>query len=117
MAALEMLRAPVDFETLQRQGRSRAHPLVVVRFRRTDGSVTRYGLSTGRKLGGAVVRNRIRRRIRTVLRHLADRTEPGWDVLVVARPAAAEAPYTELSSAVEGLLSKAGIVRAERLEA
>ena len=116
MAALEMLRAPVDFETLQRHGRSRAHPLVVVRFHRTDGDRTRYGLSTGRKLGGAVIRNRVRRRIRTVLRALAERTEPGWDVLLVARPAAADAPYGELASAIEGLLGRAGIVRAERTE-
>ncbi len=63
-----------------------------------------------------MVRNQVRRRIRTVLRHLVDRTEPGWDVLVVARPAAAEAPYADLSAAVEGLLAKAGIVRAERIE-
>jgi ribonuclease P protein component len=111
-----MLRAPVDFETLQRSGRSRAHPLVAVRFHHTGRAATRFGLSTGRKLGGAVVRNRVRRRVRAILRSLAARTEPGWDVLVVCRPAAAEAPHRELAAALEGLLARAGIVRAERIE-
>ena len=57
--------------------------------------MTAFGISTGKRLGGAVVRNRVRRRIRETLRGM-DRTADGWDVLVVARPASATATYTEL---------------------
>jgi ribonuclease P protein component len=110
-----MLRAPADFEALQRHGRSRGHPLVAVRFHRTGGAGTRFGLSTGRRLGGAVDRNRVRRRVRAILRSLAARTEPGWDVLVVCRPAAVAASHRELAEALEGVLTRAGVVK-ERSE-
>jgi len=52
-----MLSNPEDFAALQGEGTVRSHSLLVVRIRRTDLEVTRFGFSTGRKLGGAVVRN------------------------------------------------------------
>ncbi len=58
---LVMLSRPEDFAALQGEGTVRSHPLYVVRVRRTGLEETRFGLSTGRKLGGAVVRNRVRR--------------------------------------------------------
>jgi ribonuclease P protein component len=66
-----MLSRPQDFAALQGAGTIRSHPLFSARFLRTDLETTRFGLSTGRKLGGAVVRNRVRRRLREVLRAMA----------------------------------------------
>ncbi|MDP8905329.1 MAG: ribonuclease P protein component, partial [Chloroflexota bacterium] len=60
MAALDMLRSRLDFAALQSDSRSRTNPLLVLRYRRNGLDRTRYGISTGRRLGGAVVRNRIR---------------------------------------------------------
>jgi ribonuclease P protein component len=53
-----MLSRPQDFAALQ-AGAVRSHPLLTIRFLRTDLETTRFGLATGRKLGGAVVRNRV----------------------------------------------------------
>ena len=53
---------------------------------------TRFGLATGRKLGTAVVRNRVRRQLRGALRVMAP-FQPGWDVLIIARPAIVEADH------------------------
>ncbi len=84
-----MLRAPRDFAALQADGRSRNHPLLAVRVRRNELGRDRFAISTGRRVGGAVVRNRVR---------TADQGDPsasgrpassGWDVLVVCRPASA----------------------------
>ena len=102
---LQMLRSKRDFAALQGAGRSRMHPLLIVRFIRNDFGRDRFGISTGRRLGSAVVRNRIRRRIRGILRGIDRSASSGWDILVVARPASATASYAELRSALEQLIA------------
>ncbi len=105
-----MLSRPQDFTALQRDGTTRSHPLLVARFRRTDLETTRFGFSTGRKLGGAVVRNRVRRRLREALRVMAPSFQPGWDVLIIARPALVEADQEALVGALGRLLRRAGVL-------
>ena len=65
----------------------------------------RYGISTGRRLGGAVQRNRVRRRLREILRSSPDPVGQGWDMLIVARPASVEVTFDELRTALERLLA------------
>jgi ribonuclease P protein component len=105
-----MLSRPEDFSALQGEGTVRSHSLLVVRIRRTDLEVTRFGLSTGRKLGGAVVRNRVRRRLREALRVMAPSLQPGWDVLIIARSPAIAADYATLAGALQSLLRKGGVL-------
>lgn len=105
-----MLRSAVDFQHMQRQSRTRAHPVLLMRYRRNDLERTRYGISTARRLGSAVVRNRIRRRLRTVLTRLNDRVEPGWDILIVARTPAALASQAQLEEVLIKLISSAGLL-------
>ena len=105
-----MIRSTADFAALQSSSRSRAHPLVVVRYRRNGVDSTRYGISTGRRIGGAVVRNRVRRRLRSLLRGLSGRVAGGWDILIVCRPASASVSQAELGAALEGLLRGAGLL-------
>lgn len=102
---LEMLRARGEFAALQDEGHSRTHPLLVVRFRRNGLGRDRFAISTGRRVGAAVVRNRVRRRIREVLRTRDHPAGPGWDILVVARPASATATYGDLREALLKLLA------------
>jgi ribonuclease P protein component len=104
LAALAMLRSVADFQEIQSQSRSRAHPLLLMRYRRNGLDRTRYGISTGRKVGSAVVRNGIRRRLRTILRAIDTDIEPGYDILLVARPAAASVKQADLESALRQLL-------------
>jgi ribonuclease P protein component len=77
---------------------------MVVRYVANGRDHDRFGISTGRHLGGAVRRNRVRRRIREILRGAPNRTGVGWDVLIVARPPAVDASFDELRSALERLL-------------
>ena len=99
-----MLRSPGDFAALQQLGRSRTNRLVTVRTRRNDLDRNRYGIATGRKLGKAVERNRVRRRVRVILRRLDGTIESGRDILVVARPDSASATFVDLSVALGKLL-------------
>jgi ribonuclease P protein component len=105
-----MLSRPRDFEALQREGTMRSSPLMTVRFRRTDLDSARFGLSTGRRLGGAVVRNRTRRRLREALRVMAPSFQPGWDVLIIARPALVVADHDALVGQLRRLLERAGVI-------
>jgi ribonuclease P protein component len=105
-----MLSRPEDFSALQGEGTVRSHSLLVVRVRRTDLEVTRFGLSTGRKLGGAVVRNRVRRRLREALRVMAPSLQPGWDVLIIARSPVIAADYDTLAGVLQSLLRRGGVL-------
>jgi ribonuclease P protein component len=105
-----MLSRPKDFAAIQGAGSTRTHALLSARFLRTDRETTRFGLSTGRRLGGAVVRNRVRRRLREALRVMAPSFQPGWDVLIIARPAIVDAERDVLVGAVRRLLRRGGVL-------
>jgi len=103
---LDMLRSPRDFAVLQSDGRGRGGTLVAVRVRRNGLDHDRFGISTGKKVGGSVVRNRVRRRLREILRAWDHAGTARWDILVVARPASAEASFPDLRAAVLKILSQ-----------
>lgn len=107
--SLEMIRSVADFAALQSAARSRADPLLVLRYRRNELERTRFGISTGRRVGNAVTRNRLRRRLREVLRRTQSGLHAGWDILLVCRPPAATASQAELAAALERLLATAGL--------
>ena len=113
MASLDMLRSRIDFAALQTDARSRLDPLLVLRYRPNSLERTRFGISTSRRTGTAVVRNTIRRRLRRVMTDLLAHVMPGWDVLVIARPAAAHATQADLARVFERLMRQAGLLQAE----
>ena len=78
---------------------------MVVRFVPNGRDHDRYGISTGRRLGGAVQRNRVRRRVREILRRTPSDSGRGWDILVIARAPAVEATFDELRATLERLLA------------
>ena len=111
MPVLPMLRRRADFEAIGRRGTARSTRLLVLRTLRTDRRETRVGLSTPRTLGGAVQRNRVRRRLRELVRARLEGIGPGWDLLLIARPAAAEATHAELGAALDALVARTEIGR------
>lgn len=76
---------------------------------RTD--TNRVGITVSKKLGHAVVRNRVRRRLREVYRLNEELFCPGWDIVVVARSRCVEASFQSLSKAYLALAAKAGILK------
>ena len=105
-----MLTRPADFTALQASRITRSHPLMTTRFRRTNLDEVRFGFATGRAIGGAVVRNRTRRRLREALRVMAPSFQPGWDVLIIARPAVVEADHEALVGALSRVLRSGGVL-------
>jgi ribonuclease P protein component len=81
-----------DFDAVYRQGRSVAtRYLVVYTFPREDGDEPRLGLAVSRKVGGAVARNRLKRRLRAVFDELAPGLRRGHDYVLVVRAGLGEA--------------------------
>jgi ribonuclease P protein component len=70
--------------------------------------LTRWGFSISKRVGNAVVRNRVKRRLREVARLVT--TRRGVDIVVIARSPAAEATYGELRECLEGLMAKARLL-------
>jgi len=93
------------------KGSSWVSDLVVMKALPNGLTLSRYGLSVSRRIGKAVVRNRVKRLLREILR-LAP-LQPGWDIVFIARPLAASAEYANLEKSVKGLLCRARLLMRE----
>lgn len=98
-----------DFEAIQARGRRWAHAYLVVRALPNGSTSCRLGFAISKQVGIAVVRNRLRRRLREVMRNTP--VQSGWDLLIVARPAAVQASFWQLRAALLKLLAQAGLVQ------
>lgn len=104
----ERLRHRKDFDAVFRRGRSWNNNLLVLRALSNDLAHNRYGFITSKRVGKAVVRNRVRRLLSEALR--VQRVAAGWDVVISAKTAAARADFHELNRAVVDLLAKANLL-------
>lgn len=91
-----------------------ANACLVLYARRNRLGLNRVGITTGKKLGNAVVRNRARRRLREVYRLHEDQFQRGWDIVVVARHHCLRASFPQLCDAYLSLARKAGILRDQK---
>ena len=109
----EKLHLQHDFKRVFQTGRKLAHPAIFIYIgRRPDELETRrLGLVTSRKLGSAVERNRLKRRLREIFRLSKHDLSPAIDVIFVPRPGACGLNYEALRSAVLGLFAKAGALK------
>ena len=92
-----------------------ANSFLVLYARKNRSATNRVGVTVSKKLGHAVVRNRVRRRLREVYRLNEARFAPGWDIVVVARSRCIKADFQKLTDAYLSLAAKAGILREEQL--
>ena len=104
------LKENYEFRRMYQRGKSAVSGSMVVYCRKNNLPENRIGLTVSAKLGHAVVRNRIRRRLREVYRLNEALFQPGWDIVVVARGRAISANFKELTGAYLSLAKKAGIL-------
>ena len=103
----DRILARADFQRCYRQGRRRSTGLLTLHRIESAAGRPRLGITATRKVGGAVVRQRLRRRVREIYRRWPRRRElPDLDLVVHLRPAAARAPFAELRDELESLLSQ-----------
>ena len=105
-----------EFRRLYQKGKSAVSPFFAIYCRRTGRPQSRLGITTGVKLGNAVKRNRVRRRIRELYRSKEDRFSSGYDIVVVARTRAIFARYSELERSFLRLMKKLELLAPEERE-
>ena len=88
-----------EFRRIYAKGRSGVSPCLVVYCRPNKRPNNRLGVTVSAKLGHAVVRNRVRRRLREIFRLSQPKMRKGYDVIIVARSRAVTAPYREMEKA------------------
>lgn len=104
------LTRSTDFKRVRNDGKSYAHPLVVLVTLPERGEQLRVGVTAGRALGGAVQRNRAKRRLRECIRPLLPHLQPGRELILIARPPLLAANFETLQSAVQTLLQRANLL-------
>ena len=102
------LTKPGQYALVYSNGRSWVSSLVVMKALPNGLTLSRYGFSVSQRIGKAVTRNRVKRLFRQILRLKS--LEPGWDIVFIARPLAANANYAGLEKAIDDLLSRAQLL-------
>ena len=102
------------FRRLYARGKSAANSYLVIYCRKNGGTENRIGYTVSKKLGHAVVRNRVRRRLREIYRLHESEFLPGRDIVVVARSRTVGAPYAKLERAFLSLSEKLGLLAEKR---
>lgn len=101
------------FRRLYAKGKSAVGSAMVLYCRKNGGKENRFGITAGTKLGHAVVRNKVRRRLREIYRLNEDRLLPGYDIVVVARVRAVHSRYADLDKQFLRLAKKLQLLRPE----
>jgi ribonuclease P protein component len=100
-----------EFDAVYRAGRRRSSSHFTVFFRANELPQSRFGVSIKKALGGAVVRNRIRRRVREIVRCHRSEIPAGWDIVIHPKSAVAQVPFAVLTADLLRMLESAGQAR------
>ncbi len=101
------LRKNERFQEIRKKGRSYSSDALILNVLPNDLPYSRFGFSVSSRLGGAVERNRIKRRLREIMRLRMAQLRNGWDLVLIARTPSAKASYQELDAICARLLGRA----------
>lgn len=110
MKRLYRVRENERFQEIRHRGRSYSDRLLVLCVLSNGLPYSRFGFSVSRRIGKAVQRNLVRRRIRESLRLKMEDILPGWDLVWIARTPIQSAEYGEIDAACARLLRRASLL-------
>jgi ribonuclease P protein component len=102
------LKTRAQFQNIYEYGKTKVDRYLVIRLIANNLEISRFGLSVSKRLGKAVVRNRIRRLLKEIIREIPVKT--GFDIVIIARNNAVGLDYHQLKKSVTGLLEKYNII-------
>lgn len=110
------LRRSFEFARVRRHGRSSSTRLLVLAILSNNLVHNRYGFVVGKRVGKAVIRNRVRRWLREAIRALEPHLRNGYDVVIIARGPIAnpEVSYPEVLETLRSLSKRVGLVSENR---
>lgn len=109
---IQKMKQNTDFRRSYGRGKSFSEPaLVTYVLKNNRAGVCRIGITTGKKIGNAVVRNRCRRVIAAAFRDLEDEVSGGWDIVFVARYKTGVSKSTKVREIMRKQLKSAGVIR------
>ena len=104
------LKKDSDFRKVYKHGKSFANRHLVMYILDNKSDSTRVGISVSKKVGKAIIRNKIRRRIKEAYRlNVDENIKSGYDIVFIARVASNEAEYKDIQKSVNNLIKKANI--------
>ena len=98
----QWIRRRSEYQSIQSTGKVFRQPNLTILYSPGQSESARYGITVSRRVGNAVVRNRIKRRIREIIRHQWRNVSGQWNVVFIARPSAADASFHALESEIVG---------------
>ena len=110
------LKSNRDFRRLYSRGKRAVSPTMVLYVQKNRSDHNRLGITVSKKLGNAVTRNKVRRRLREIYRLHEEEFLPGRDLVVVARVRGAHTSYWTLDRELMRLARKLGLLRTEQGE-
>jgi ribonuclease P protein component len=105
------LRKSAEFRDVRKRGRRVSDGLIAFGSVRSGNEISRYGLAVSKRVGGSVTRNKVKRRLRECFSALE--ILPGYDIVVSARPEAAQVDYQMLLSSLRRLAGRAEVLQSE----
>jgi ribonuclease P protein component len=107
MKSEKRLTKPEQYTSVYDAGITQVDRFLVLKAKPNHLEFSRFGISVSKKVGNAVIRNRVKRILREILR-LAEK-KPGWDIVVIARSPSAGSEYRILEKSAVNLLFRARI--------
>ena len=104
------LKKNAEIQEVRRKGQSWRNRWLILSKLENGRSESRFAFAVSRRVGNAVVRNRVKRLFREALYHRLPFLPGGWDVLLIARPLAKGARFNEMNAAVADLLKRAHLL-------
>ncbi len=111
MRGEHILTRETQFALVYNEGKTWAGREIVIKAMPNSLDSSRYGFTVSKRVGKAVVRNRVKRLLREIARQTP--LQPGWDIIFIARAAAVGADYENLGKSVRKLLFRAGLFLGE----
>jgi ribonuclease P protein component len=113
LPAEHRLRQSIAIQRVRREGRRWHHPFFILFVAPNGAQSSRFAVSVSRRLGKAVQRNQLKRRLREALRLYLPQVQAGYDCVLVARPALATASFAEIEAGLGQLLARAALLPGE----
>ena len=113
MSDFVTLKSNPDFRRLYNRGISITHPALVIYYSKNRAGICRIGITTSKKIGNAVERNRSRRLLKEAFRSVCTKVNPQYDIVIVARSKTKYVKSTRLAEIMLDIFAEQGMLNAE----